>query len=29
MSVTSTAKSKRSSVSDDVLAAWNSLGGTY
>ncbi|KAH4175630.1 hypothetical protein HBH43_064920 [Parastagonospora nodorum] len=29
MSVTSTVKSKRSSVSDDVLAAWNSLGGTY
>ncbi|KAH7083276.1 hypothetical protein BKA63DRAFT_461546 [Paraphoma chrysanthemicola] len=23
------AKAKRSSVSDDVLAAWNSLGGTY
>jgi hypothetical protein len=29
MSVTSTVRSKRSSVSDDVLAAWNSLGGTY
>ncbi|KAL5118523.1 hypothetical protein ACEQ8H_003538 [Pleosporales sp. CAS-2024a] len=29
LSVTSNPRSKRNSVSDDVLAAWNSLGGTY
>jgi CDGSH-type Zn-finger protein len=29
MSVHSSAKSKRNSVNDDVLAAWSSLGGTY
>ncbi|KAH8730856.1 hypothetical protein GQ44DRAFT_672815 [Phaeosphaeriaceae sp. PMI808] len=28
-SMNSNAKGKRNSVSDDVLAAWNSLGGTY
>jgi hypothetical protein len=28
-SMNGTAKANRSSVSDDVLAAWNSLGGTY
>jgi hypothetical protein len=28
-SASGSAKGKRSSVSDDVLAAWNSLGGTY
>ena len=28
-SISAAAKAKRSSVSDDVLAAWNSLGGTY
>jgi hypothetical protein len=28
-SSTRTKEKKRNSVSDDVLAAWNSLGGTY